>query len=176
MQWNGNEWEGVDTPPAAGTPAKPESRAKRFAAAALEASLITALTFGLIAGTAFAAKGGGGGHRSGGGTTGGGTIALAPLVVDNNGNGTPNYEDVVTFNISTTATTAPWVNLVCSQNGTVVASGWKGYWAGSIDTNWNFGLASGGWPGGAADCVAYLKMQTSHGYSTLASTSFHVDA
>jgi hypothetical protein len=171
MHWNGNEWVGNAPPPAT----KPASRAKRIAAAALEASLITALTFGLIAGSAFAAKGGGGGHRGSGSTTGGGTITLAPIVVDNNGNGTANYLDVVTFNISTTATTTPWVNLECSQNGSVVLVGWKGYWAGSLDTNWNFGLASGAWPGGAADCVGYLKMDTSHGYSTLASTSFHVD-
>jgi len=170
--WNGHHW-GADTPPAADV--KREGRAKHVAKAMLEAGLITALAFGLIAGSTFAAKGGGGGHRSGGSTSGGGTIALAPLVVDKNGNGTPNYGDVVTFNISTTATTTPWVNLVCSQGGTTVLVGWKGYWAGSLDTNWNFGLASGAWPGGAADCVGYLKMDTSHGYSTLASTSFHVD-
>jgi hypothetical protein len=153
---------------------------KRLAAATLEAALITALTFGLIAGTAFAAKGGnggkgGGGGHGGGSTTGGGTIALAPLVVDHNGNGTPNYTDVVTFNISTTATTTPYVNLVCSQGGSVVLIGWRGYWEGSLDTNWNFGLSSGAWPGGAADCTAYLKMQTKRGWSTLASTSFRAD-
>jgi hypothetical protein len=181
MQWNGNEWEGVDTPPAAGTPAKPESRVKRIASAALEASLITALTFGLIAGSAFAAKGGGGastggGRHGGGGTTGGGTIALAPLVVDSNGNGTPNWGDSVTFNVSTTATATPFVNLVCSQNGVEVSSGWKGFWDGSIDVNWNFGLSSPMWHSGAADCVAWLDMQTKQGWQRLASTSFHVDA
>src|SRR4029079_19347008 len=103
--------------------------------AVLEGALIAALVVGLMAGTAFAAKSGG---RT---TSGGGTIALAPLVVDLNGNGTPNYGDVVTFTISTTATTAPYVNLVCSQNGSVVLNGWKGYWVGSLDTNWNFGLS-----------------------------------
>jgi hypothetical protein len=65
MHWDGNDWV-ADTPPAA----RPASRVKRLAAAALEASLIAALTFGLIAGTAFAAKGshGGGGGKGGGGS------------------------------------------------------------------------------------------------------------
>src|SRR5436309_8276143 len=98
MHWNGNEWAG-STPP----DTKPASRIKRVAAAALEASLITALTFGLIAGTTFAAKGGNNA------TSGGGTISLAPLVVDKNGNGTPNFGDTVPFDVSTTSTSQPYV-------------------------------------------------------------------
>jgi hypothetical protein len=70
MHWNGNEWV-ADTPPAAPR----TSRVKRVAAATLEASMITALTFGLIAGTAFAGKGGGGAPGGGGRCT-----AAAPLV------------------------------------------------------------------------------------------------
>lgn len=162
--WNGTEWV-ANAPPVA----RPASRAKRLAAATLEASLITALTFGLIASTAFAARGGG--KPSGGG--GGGTISLAPLVVDINADGLPNRGDVVTFNVATSATSAPYVNLVCSQNGGVVLNGWKGYWDGSLDTTRNFGLASGSWQSGAVDCTASLKMQTRKGWSTLASTSFH---
>jgi hypothetical protein len=175
--WNGHQWEGVDTHPAAATSAKPESRTKRLAAAALEGALITALTFGLIASTAFAGKGGTHGRSGGGGgSTGSGTITLAPVVVDNNGDGLPNWGDVVTFNISTSAG-APFVNLQCSQNGAVVLVGWKGYFVGSLDTNWNFGLASGAWPGGAASCTAYLKIQNSNGsWTTLASTSFAAGA
>jgi len=148
---------------------------KHSAEAILEGALISLLVVGLMAGTAFAAKGGG--HSGSGSTSGNGSIALHnPLVVDNNGNGLPNWNDVVTFDISTTATATPYVNLVCKQNATMVASGWRGYWAGSLDTSWNFGLASGVWQGGAADCTAYLKMPKSKGYSTLASTSFHVGA
>ena len=168
MQWNGNEWVGDTSPPAAGTPAKPESRLKRIAAAALEASLITALTFGLIAGTTFAAKGGGGGHRT---TSGGGSISLAPLVVDKNSNGTPNVGDTVTFNVSTTSTDQPYVNLVCGQG----YDSWRGYFVGSLDSNWNFILGSGGWTSGAADCTAWLGMYTKQGFQRLASTGFHVD-
>ena len=167
--WDGTKWV-ADAPPVP----KPASRVKRIAAATLEAALVTALTFGLIAGTAFAGKGGGGGKPSGGGG-GGSTIGLAPLVSDANGNGLPNYGDVVTFDISA-STGAPFVNLECAQNGAVVLVGWKGYFEGSLDTNWNFGLASGAWEGGAAQCTAYLKVQNRRGWSTLASTSFHVDA
>jgi hypothetical protein len=172
QSWNGSEWVGDIPPPAA----KPESRVKRLAAAALEASLITALTFGLIAGSAFAARGGAGGGGSskhgGGGTTGGsGTIALAPLVVDRNGNGTPNWGDVVRFNVSTTSTTQPWVYLKCYQ-GSLVSQGSEGYFAGSLDDG-NFGLYSPMWSAGAADCTATLQSPSG---SVLGSTSFHVDA
>jgi hypothetical protein len=144
----------------------------------LSAIAVGLLAAAIVSGPALAARGGGGGPKGGGGTNvGGGTIALAtPLVVDNNGNGLPDYTDVVTFNISTAATTTPYVNLVCTQNGVLVASGWRGYWDGSLDTSWNFGLESGAWPGGAADCTAYLKMQTKSGWSILASTSFPVGA
>jgi hypothetical protein len=168
--WNGNEW--VGEAPAA----KPASRAKRIAAAALEASLITALTFGLIAGTTFAAKGS---HGSGGGsTTGGGTIALAsPLVYDANANTLPNYGDVVTFNVSTTATTTPYVNLQCFQNGASVYNSWNGYFVGALNATWNFGLASGAWQGGAATCTAWLDMYAKNGsWTKLASASFNVGA
>lgn len=149
---------------------------KHSVQALAEGSLIALLVVGLMAGSVFAAKpaaNGGGGHGKpgGGGTTGNGTITLAPMVTDVNGNGTPNWADVVTFNISTTATDQPWVNLVCTQNGLVVAQGWDGYFVGSI-TSRNFGLYSGYWTSGAADCTVYLTTPT---WSRLASTSFHVD-
>jgi hypothetical protein len=91
--WNGNKWVAQAPPPAAVAAAKPESRAKRIAAAALEASLITALTFGLIAGSAFAAKGGGGSKPSGGhgGHSGGSGTLTATLTVAPNP--TPAYSD-----------------------------------------------------------------------------------
>jgi hypothetical protein len=136
-----------------------------------------ALSLALVP-AAFAGKGGGGGHKGGGGTSGGsGTISLAlPLVMDVNGNGLPNWNDTVTFNISTAATSQPFVNLLCYQSGVSVSDGWRGYFAGSLDTNWNFTLSSGMWPGGAADCTAWLGMYTSQGFQRLASTSFHVYA
>jgi hypothetical protein len=138
--------------------------------ALLEGALVATLMVGLVAGTAFAAKGGGHGGKPGGGAGTGGTIALV-MVTDMDGNGTPNYGDAVTFNISTTATTQPWVNLQCSQNGVLMAQGWNGFFVGSI-TGRNFGLYSPQWTGGAADCTAYL---TTPQWAVLASTSFHVD-
>ena len=175
--WNGRRWEAAGPPTADAKPAK-ESRAKRIAAAALEGALITALTFGLIASSAFAGKptsgGAGGGGKHGGGTTGGsGTISLVnPPVVDANGNGTANFRDVVRFNVSTGSTTQPYVNLYCYQNGSFVAGGSEGYFPGALDDG-NFGLYGGSWAGGAADCTA--KLVNGSG-SVLGSTSFHVDA
>jgi hypothetical protein len=166
--WNGKEWV-ADTPPA---PKRP-SRVRRIAAATLEATLITALTFGLIASTAFAARGGNGSR--GGGTSYSGTIALAPLVVDANSNGLPNRGDVVTFDITSTSG-APYVLLECYQGTRLVLSGRKGYFESSLDTNRNFGLASGLWASGTdADCTASLAAYTKRGWSRYASTSFHVD-
>jgi hypothetical protein len=141
--------------------------------ATAEAGLITLLIFGLIVGSTLAAKGGGG-KPGGGSTTGSGTISLAPLVYDANGNGLPNHGDTVTFDISTTAST-PYVLLECYQSGALVLSGRKGYFEGSLDTNRNFGLASGVWQGGAAECTASIATQTKRGWSRHASTSFYVD-
>ncbi|MGH2837414.1 MAG: hypothetical protein ACRDJY_03585, partial [Thermoleophilaceae bacterium] len=168
--WDGTKWV-ADTPPVP----KSASRMKRIAAATLEASLVTALTFGLIAGSVFAAKGGNrGGGSGGGGTSYSGSLWLAPLVVDNNGNGAPNRGDVVTFNISTN-NPAPFVQLECFQGGSLVLLGRKGYFEGSLDTNWNFGLSSGVWQSGAAECTGSLVYYTKRGWSKYASTSFHVD-
>jgi hypothetical protein len=166
--WDGSHWVAEET----AAPARASGIARRLLGATAEAGLITALLFGLIASGAFAAKGGGSSKPHGGGGSGGtGTISLAPLVYDANGNGVANWGDTVTFNVSTNATTQPWVNLVCSQNGVVVAQGWDGYFVGSLTTR-NFGLYSPQWSSGAADCVAYLTTPT---WSRLGSTSFHVD-
>ena len=91
--------------------------------------------------------------------------------------GTPglSFGDTVTFNESTTATTQPFVHLVCSGNG-IGYDSWKGVFAGSLDTNWNFVLASGGWTSGAADCTACARHVHEAGLQQLASMSFHVDA
>jgi hypothetical protein len=122
-----------------------------------------------------ALAGRGGGKPGGGGTTsGGGTIRLAPIVTDWNANGLPNFGDTVTFNI-TTGAAQPYVNLYCYQNGAQVASGSQGFFVGALNTTRNFGLYSGKWTGGAADCTAYLDVYTRQGWSHLASTSFHVD-
>lgn len=109
-------------------------------------------------------------------STGGSSSISAPvLVADGNGDGVPDWGDTVTFNISTTATTQPYIHLVCSGNG-VAYDSWKGVFTGSLDTNWNFVLSSGGWAGGSASCTAWLGMYTKQGFKQLASSSFQAGA
>jgi len=54
----------------------------------------------------------------------------------------------------------------------LVAQGWEGFFAGSLDDQM-FGLYSPQWTGGEADCTANL---TTPPWMVLASTSFHVYA
>lgn len=126
----------------------------------------------VLAPAALAGKPGGGGHTGGTGSTG--SISLAPLVYDANGNGLPNWKDVVTFNASTTATANPYVNLMCYQNGTLVLSSTLGYFPTALNTTYDFTLNSSWWTGGPAQCTAYLDMWTKQGWKHLASTSFPV--
>jgi hypothetical protein len=87
----------------------------------------------------------------------------------------PQFGDTVTFDVSTTATTTPFVNLNCYQSGALVAQGWATFFAGG--TPGSFGLSSPIWKSGAADCTADLGMFSNNGkWKVLASTSFHVDA
>jgi hypothetical protein len=143
---------------------------RRIAHTAQIAAFVLALVLVPIA---LAAKGGG---QAGGGKNGGtSSITLhSPLVYDANGNGLPNHGDMVVFDVSTTATTQPFVNLQCFQNGVMIANGWAGYFDGALNTSRNFGLNAAGWQG-AADCTAWLDMSTRQGWRQLASTSFHVD-
>jgi len=63
-----------------------------------------------------AGKGGGGGGKKpagGGGTTGGGGGSLSwVMVTDTNNNGVPNWGEQIRFDVSTTATSEPNVNLI----------------------------------------------------------------
>ena len=141
---------------------------KRFTSHTLmaltEGALIALIVVGLIAGTAFAGKP----------ARYSGTVSQPVMVTDKNGNGTLNRTDVVTFDITSTST-APYVQLECYQGGSRVLMGRKGYFEGSIDTNWNFGLSSGVWSSGAADCTASLVYSTKRGWAKYASANFHVD-
>ncbi|MGK2851843.1 MAG: hypothetical protein ACSLFN_13145 [Candidatus Limnocylindrales bacterium] len=143
--------------------------ASHSALAVLEGTLVAMLVVGLMAGTAFAGKGGGPSSAYSG------EIRLAPLVVDDNADGAPNRGDVVTFDIITN-NTAPYVQLECFQGGSRVLMGRKGYFEASLDTNRNFGLASGSWQTGAADCTASLVYYTRKGWAKYASMSFHAGA
>jgi hypothetical protein len=101
-------------------------------------------------------------------STGTPTAAPAPTTA-------PRYGDTVTFDVSTTATTTPFVNLNCYQNGALASQGWATFFAGG--TPGSFGLSSPIWKSGAADCTADLGMFSKNGkWTVLASSSFHVNA
>ncbi len=92
----------------------------------------------------------------------------------------PNYGDTVTFSISTTATSQPFVHLKCYQNGKFVLEAWQGFFDTALGhQSFNLG-PSPAWQGGAADCTAYLENWDSYSKNgrtqTLASTTFHVGA
>lgn len=107
----------------------------------------------------------------------GGTIALV-MVSDANGDGLPNVWDKVTFAVSTTATTQPWVTVDCYQGGTLVYQASNGIFSTSL--NQIFTLASNSWSSGAASCTAYLQNWDSyskhHTITNLASMNFTVGA
>ena len=135
------------------------SRVRGFALALALAMLVVSAT------PTFAAKGHGGG---------GGTSTLT-LVLLNSTDGTPHWGQNVTFSVSTTATSRPYVNLDCTQNGALVYSGQAGYFP---DYPWvnDFILRSSYWTGGDADCTARLTYFNGKSWSTLSSISFHVYA
>ena len=136
------------------------------ALALLEAALIATLVVGLVAGTAFAAKGGGG-KPGGGGATGGGSITGITMVYDKNTNGAPDYADQIKFTF-TTSNTKPYITLLCA-NGTYSSSHLE-YWPNIWNDPGVFTLTSPSWSGGAATCTAYLYGTTSNGGSTLLTT------
>lgn len=106
--------------------------------------------------------------------SGGGSTSTFELVVLTGGDSVPNWGDTVTFNISTTATSSPYVDLLCSQGGTVVYSATAGFFA-SYPWPWtqDMTLSSQMWTGGDADCTATLYMFNSRGKkSTLATLPF----
>jgi hypothetical protein len=122
-----------------------------------------------------AALAGKGGKPGAGGSTTGSSLSPV-LVFDPNGNGAANWNDQITFNVATTATTKPWVRLNCYQSGVWVSTSTAGFFAAYA---WapNFTLSSGGWTSGAGDCTATLYMVTSNGRTkNLASYGFHVDS
>ena len=144
--------------------------------ASLEATLIVALTFGLIAGSAFAAKGGGKGPGKPGGGDSSSTLSVR-MVVDTNGDGALNWNEQITFDVATSATDQPHVQLTCSQHGAVVYSASAGFYDG-YPWPWNqvFELSSRAWAGGAADCVAVLSYWDGRRFRDLASLSLSVQS
>ena len=133
------------------------------------ASLALALAF---AGAAFAGKTPGSSSISGPFVVAGSAVGALTATSTS----TPRYGDTITFDVSTTATDNPFVNVTCSQNGVLVMQGWSAFFPGGLGDG-NFGLGSPAWRAGAAECTANLDMYTSKGaLKVLASTTFHVDA
>ena len=137
---------------------------KTFMAIALVA-LVALVAAPAIAGGNGRGKPGGGGGKPPKPVSG--TGAISPAWV-----GDAHYNQVVRFNISTTATAEPWVHLKCFQGGTLVAQGWEGYFERALSDG-DFRLSSPSWTGGDADCTALLE--TPQG-AVLGSTNFHVYA
>ena len=80
----------------------------------------------------------------------------------------------ITFNVSTTETDHPSVNVRCYQGGAWVYDGWQSFWAGAPEPV--FTLSSNYWTSGAAACTARLVYYDRRGrLQTLATTGFHVD-
>ena len=84
---------------------------------------------------------------------------------------TPQFGATITFDVSSTQTGNPFVNLKCYGNG-IGYDSWSTFWP----TAGTFLLSSPAWTSGAADCTASLVMYVNGSkYRVLASTSFHVD-
>ena len=88
------------------------------------------------------------------------------LVNDVNGNGSADWGDTITFDVSGAETVHPYVSLTCYQNDTLVAS----------SVNWpdSTTLASRSWLGGPADCVAELFYFSSPKKVVLSTLTFTV--
>ena len=137
--------------------------------------LLTAIVFGLVGGlvgwAAFAAPHNGGG----GGKGGGGTISLV-LSTDVNSDGLPNWGDTITYNVSTTVTSAPNVKTSCIQNGVEVLHGDTSFYDGNPFAYTNYlQLKSGLWTSGAADCTATMYYNSHKQQVTLATLNYHVN-
>lgn len=149
----------------------------RKSAAVLVVQGLAVLALALVP-AGLAAKGGTAGKPDGGGgkpSGGGGTISLVLL---NSTDGVPHYGQKVTFNVSTTATSYPYVTLKCSQGGLVYQAS-KGIFPTSLGQNFTLGPTPM-WQGGDADCTATLENWDSYSkngsITALTSMTFHVYA
>src|SRR5690348_2758135 len=110
-------------------------------------AVVAAVTLAMVVASPALAGKSGGTRPSGGGT----------LTVRNvSAPGTdPSYGQTITFDVATTATDKPMVELDCSQNGSAVYSHSAGFYP---DYPWpwlqNYQMSSSVWTGGAANCLA----------------------
>jgi hypothetical protein len=114
------------------------------------------------------------GRKPAGGGTPTGSFSLV-MVADKNSNGLPNWDDAVTFNVTSTAQYT-FVDLRCYQNGSQVL-----YVSHQIPGSYfttTYYLKGYYWVPGAADCTARLYSANSDmtNQVTLATMDIHVDA
>jgi hypothetical protein len=154
---------------------RPGDRRRRLA---LAAAVVAAVTLLSASSPALAAKGGGGGKPSSGGgkhntVAPTGSFTVVPL---DSTDGQLHWGQRITFDVTSTATYY-FVNVTCSQAGSVVfqqSTGFYPGWAWSTE----FTLKSAAWVSGAADCAARLYSSYSDGTNeqTLATMTFPVAA
>jgi hypothetical protein len=129
-----------------------------------------ALVSVIIAGPAIARNNGNGGNKTN-------TSSSFRLVLLNSTDGLPHWGQKVTFKVSTTATSQPFVSLRCYKSGVLVYSAQAGYYPSypwpSAKT---MVLKSNAWKGGGADCTATLFYASGNRVITLATKDFHVYA
>ncbi len=88
----------------------------------------------------------------------------------------PAHGGKITFDVRTTQTDRPFVNVQCVQNGSWVYDGWHGFFESYVPEPL-FTLASDYWTGGAADCTARLVFWNKSGkLQTLSTLDFRVSA
>jgi hypothetical protein len=122
---------------------------------------------------ALAGKGGAAGKPGVGGSSSS-SLSLV-MVSDANLDGLPNFADVITFNVSTSAS-MPSVELACYQNGSLVYTSTRGFYPTYMWSD-NYLLEGGYWAGGAANCTATLYTTSKSGSkTTLATLSVPVGA
>jgi hypothetical protein len=120
------------------------------------------------------AQGGGGGKPGGGGSRGDGSSITGPFMVTDTNTPGLSRGDRVTFNVSTTATTRPWVNVNCYQGGTWVYGEWHGFFPEYLyGQTYTLGPTRM-WQSGGADCTAALVSKDGNRDKILTSIGFYV--
>ena len=110
--------------------------------------------------------------HGGGGSTSSSSLSLVLL---NSTDGVPHWGQQVTFNVSTTATSTPTVDLKCDQGGAMVLAWTAGFFPSYLWTK-DVTLSSPSWTGGAATCTAMLIYSSNKKIITLATLPFQVYA
>jgi len=157
----------------------------RKPAAVLFVLSLAVLALALVPAAGLAAKGGGGsatGGPGGGGKPGGGAGGtggtVSPVYLDST-DGVAHFGQHVTFTVSTSATSYPYVTVDCTRGGMSVYHASRGIFPTSLSQTFALGPTPS-WSSGDADCTATLENWDGYGkrggITPLASVPFHVYA